>query len=331
MEAKQSSVGFPSTNFKFVAPKIDAVGLTDGTFTSRNALPFHTSETMKNSVSKGTVIKKQLRNTRPFSTRNVSLDNIAETIEGSRRPPLNTKSKENVPLEPASSPITGTRLLPAATPIKRVSLSTFNTPPATALWTRMLSSPPTPLSPINRRRSTPLANVGRCVSLSQTLELACAKARGSDRPCGEASGGEKQTYLSRPRTVSAQKRHREEIENDGPRKRATVTELDQKTRTDLWTGLDGQYSKTWRVASWRSSCATLNIGDISSSLNDEEAIPEDTVMSSSPSPIVVERVSAEPVTSPVGHASVAKPDDGVLDLADLEANAALVLASLFTV
>ena len=121
--------------------------------------------------------------------------------------------------------------------------------------------------------------------------------------------------------MSAQKRHREEIENDGPRKRATVTELDQKTRTDLWTGLDGQYSKTWRVASWRSSCATLTIGDISASLNDEEDTPEDIVMSSSPSSIVIERVSA----------NVAKPDDGILDLADLEANAALVLASLFTV
>jgi hypothetical protein len=322
MEAKQSSVGFPSTNFEFAAPNINVVGFTGGTFTSRNteqALPSHT-----NSVSKGTMMQKQLRNTRPFSTRNVSLDNIAETIEGSRRSPLNTRSKENVPLEPTSLPMTGTRLFPrdaTATPIKRVSLSTFNTPPATALWTRMLSSPPTPLSPINRRRSTPLANVGRCASLSQALELACAKARASDRPCGEASGNSKQTTLSRPRTVSAQKRHREEIENDGPRKRATVTELDQKTRTDLWIGLDGQYSKTQRVASWRSSCTTLNTGDISAN---EEATPEDTVMPSSPSSIAVERVSAEP-------ANVAKPDDGVLDLADLEANAAIVLASLFTV
>jgi hypothetical protein len=52
-------------------------------------------------------------------------------------------------------------------------------------------------------------------------------------------------------------------------------------------------------------------------------------MPSSPSSLAVERVSAELVTSPTGSVSLAIPDEGRLGLADLEVNAALVLASLF--
>lgn len=339
MQAKRSSVEFPSTNFKFMAPR-NGLGRTDGTSTSPDmvsALPSHTGETItKNNVSKGTAIKKTLRNTRPFVTRNVSLDNIAETTEAARRSPLYSTSKENIPLEPSPSPLAGALMLQrdaAATPIKRVSPSTFNTPPAAALWTRMISSPPTPLSPINRRRSTPAAGAGRCANLSQALELACAKARASDRPWGEAGvgGNPTQTTLPRPRTVSTQKRLREEIENEAPRKRITVTEQDQNTRPQQSVGMDGQYSNTRRVAAWRSSCATLHAANTSANLitSDEAATPEDSTMPSSPSSLAVERVSAELVTSPTGSVSLAIPDEGRLGLADLEVNAALVLASLF--
>ena len=340
MEAKQSAVMFPSLTFEFVTPQSTRVASFDAGMAHR--APFQPSIEEVNrakkdaSFAKGTAGKKQIRNSRPLATRNISLDNIAESMEGARRSPFATGSKENIPVE-SSSPILGSRPLEhKTTPIKQRANS-FKTPPTAALWTRMISSPPTPLSPVNRRRSAHVTGGGgKCANLSQALELACAKARASDRPCGEGIAGGRpklQTMLAipRPRTASVYKRLRDEfeIENDAPRKRATVAEGDQMGRPEPWSRTNEEDCRTWRVASWRAICATsINSGDTSAS--EELITPDNSMIPSSPSSIDVENMSAELVTSPEKQDNVTKPDNNVSGLAALEANAALVLASLFT-
>ena len=334
-KAKQSSVGFPTTGFTSVAPsRTSEPEETENAPDLDSALTSRAGEacSIVESVPSAKGSKVQVRSTRPLGARNVSLDNIAENIEGLRRSPAAKASKENVPIG-TTSLRKGTHLplRNATTPVKRGYISTFKTPPATALWTRMISSPPTPLSPVNRPRSVQsVVGVSKCASVNQTLELACAKARASERPGGEETAiaggggdGPNQTTLPRPRKVSAQKRLREEIEKDTPRKRTAATELHQKAL------LEESQCPTWRVASWRSSCAAVRTSDTSG--NEEDVTLDDSTLPSSPSSVAVDDVSAKLVSSQTGQANVSKADEGVLDLSELEANAAFILASLFTV
>lgn len=331
MEAKQSAIMFPAVAFEFVVPQSTAVASIDVGIPRDMYAPFQHIDGATG-AKKGVMSQKPVRKARPFATRNISLDNIAESMEGTRRSPFMSASKENAPFEQPSSPILGSKLLEQkATPIKQRAPSFTTPPPTAALWTRMISSPPTPLSPINRRRSPHITGKGgKCASLTQALELACAKARSSDRPCGEAipggrPGSQNMFPIPRPR-VASHKRLRDEfeIENDAPRKRATVGEVDKQNRPEPWV-MD---SRTWRVASWRADCATtINNGDTSAS--EELITPENSTIPSSPSSIAVDHVSAELVTGSDELVKTTKLDKGELGLAALEANAALVLASLF--
>jgi hypothetical protein len=295
-------------------------------------------------------------------SRRISLNRVAEMMENTRRSPssptTHTDSKENVPAEPLSSSPAPTEPLVLAetntTPIKpSYSSQASLSPSSAALWTRMISSPPTPLSPMNRRADLQPRPALKSLNKMQSLELACAKARIRDRRSEDRVDQTLILRSSKPSTTAssaaatptaiASKRLREDVEKDVPRKRASISELqDLMGGPEHWnhqphSHTAPKHSMLRQVVAQRASSVTDSSCDTST--GDEIVTPD---MSSLP-PSSPQSVTCQ-VPFPSDTTSAAKDfmkttslrtgsldvmEDPLHGLAPLEANAAMVLASLF--
>lgn len=265
------------------------------------------------------------RSIRPCTTSVMSLDNVATKME-SIRP--SHEWKENIPSsDPLSSPITEPISLDEQKSSPLLKHVQFTPPPPTtkdmnALWTRMISSPPTPLSPSNRRddwrRISRVKSAGKQL---HNLELACALSRGGDRRSEEKDPHrmEPSDAPPRSRTSSFQKRLREDSEKEVPRKRASILDFHQAESNACPKPKAPRNSEPRQIT---RGFETDSSGGTTT--GDELGTPDDSIATSSPS-----IASMSLVTRQIEEGQLEDETKSVDMLTEREADAAMVLASLF--
>jgi hypothetical protein len=327
-EAKEST----SAEFNFSVPKSAEMEMSSQKELSAvtNMLKSKLSRSSLSSTTRANASEQKPQSgMRPYGTSIMTLDNIAEKMESVR--PCH-EWKENIPSsDPFSSPITEPITLDEhKSPLKHIQF----TPPPTALWTRMISSPPTPLSPTNRRDGWRRITRVQSVAKFHNLELACALSRGGNRQSEDKVVRRLEPDplpLPRARTLSFQKRMREDVESNIPRKRASILDFHQATdtATHACPKPKARYTEQQSIAVRRGGCETDS--STGTTTGDELGTPEDSIAPSSP--------SIEPFMSHVTRLMEESQDipeqgltgDGktVNALSEREADAAMVLASLF--
>jgi len=325
-EAKEST----STEFNFSVPKSVEMEMS-----SRKELSAVTN-ILKSKLSRSSLTSTTRANVpeqsgiRPYSTSVMTLDNIAEKMESVR--PCH-EWKENIPSsDPLSSPITEpTNLDEPKSPLK---YNQFTPPPPTALWTRMISSPPTPLSPTNRRDDWRRITRVKSVAKFHNLELACALSRGVDRRPEDKAMRRfdlNPLPLPRARTLSFQKRTREDAESDIPRKRASILDFQQ-----AFLKPKVRYTEQQPIAVRGRSFETDS--SAGTTTGDELGTPENSIAPSSPYIMSQSEpsISHAIILMEESH-DIADADQGFIGddmtenaLSEREADAAMILASLFS-
>lgn len=194
----------------------------------------------------------------------------------------------------------------------------------------MLSSPPPlPLSPSKRQNGARRITRGRSGG-KLALELACAKAHGSDKPTEEKLL--KSDYSTHPLPSPAPKRLREEADDDEPRKRTSILGLDSPITVED----DGPRPSTSKPEEQNVAVRGGSESDSTggASVGDEIATPDNSVAPSSPSIACVCEVASTHVqaTQAIDEGAfdnITEEEEATKALTAREADAAIVLASLF--